>query len=278
MVKILPIAVMALLLLFSSCSTYQYTTVSSSNLDMNDLQEFEFVNDTVRIVYNFNGENAPVTITIENKLRVPIFIDWHNSSLILNGRSVSYAPLQINIEGTTHANSYNYGGGGSGYSSGISNLNAVASLPPSIDFVPPYSYFTRNSIGITNKFNDDVPAAAYQKLQYAVTDGYSIPVKAAVFTESSSPLRIRSYISLSIGNRDAFPVAYEHSFFISQLIRSKQGPGTIWANGVHRGNQFYVQKISSGGAAANTVIGGLLGGILIIGLTANAMNTNDAGN
>lgn len=277
MVKILPIAVMALLL-FSSCRTYQYTTVSSSNLDMNDLQEFEFANDTVRIVYNFNGENAPVNITIENKLRVPIFIDWHNSSLILNGRSVSYAPLQINIEGTTHASSYNYGNGGGGYSSGSGNLNAVASLPPSVDFVPPYSYFTRNSIGITNKFNDDVPAAAYQKVHYAVTDGYSIPVKAAVFTESSSPLRFRSYISLSIGNRDAFPIAYEHSFFVSQLIRSSQGPGTIWANGVHRGNQYYVQKISNGGAAANTVIGGLLGSILIIGLTANAMNTPDTGN
>src|SRR5690348_2528150 len=123
MVKILPIAVMALLL-FSSCSTYQYTTVSSSSLDMNDLQEFEFVNDTVRIIYNFYGENAPVTITVENKLKVPIFIDWHNSSLILNGRSVSYAPSQINIEGTTNASSYNYG-------SVTANLNAVASLPPS---------------------------------------------------------------------------------------------------------------------------------------------------
>ena len=277
MVKILPIAVMALLL-FSSCSTYQYTTISSSNLEMNDLQEFEFVNDTVRIIYNFNGQNAPVTVTVENKLRVPIFIDWHNSSLILNGRSVSYAPLQINIDGTTHANSYNYGGGESGYSSGTGNLSAVASLPPSVDFVPPYSYFTRNSIGITNKFNDDVPATAYQKVQYAVTEGYSIPVKAAVFTESSSPLRIRSYISISIGNRDAFPVAYEHSFFISQLIRSSQGPGTIWANGVHRGNQYFVQKISNGGAAVGTVVGGLLGGILLVGAVANSANTADTGN
>lgn len=275
MVKILPIAVMALLL-FSSCSVYQYTTVSSSNLDMNDLQEFEFVNDTVRIVYNFNGQNAPVNITVENKLRVPIFIDWHNSSLILNGRSVSYAPLQIDIQGTTYGSSYS--SGGNGYSSGTGNLSAVASLPPSVDFVPPYSYFTRNSIGITNKFNDDIPEAAYQKVQYAVTDGYSIPVKAAVFTESSSPLKFRSYISMSIGNRDAMPVAYEHSFFISQLIRSNQGPGTIWANGVHRGNQYFVQKTSNGGAAVGTVVGGLIGGILLVGAVANSANTVEGGN
>ncbi|MCS3800217.1 hypothetical protein [Niastella sp. OAS944] len=277
MVKILPIAVMAVLL-FSSCSTYQYATVSSSNLDMNDLQEFEFVNDTVRIVYNFYGENAPVTITVENKLRVPIFIDWHNSSLIVNGRSVSYAPRQINIEGTAYGNSYNYGNGGGGYSSGTGNLSAVASLPPSVDFVPPYSYFTRNPIGITNNFIDEVPDEAYQKVQYSVTDGYSIPVKAAVFTETSSPLRLRSYLSLSIGNRDAFPVAYEHSFFVSQLIQSNQGPGTMWMNGNHRGNQYFVMKASRGGAAAGTVVGGLLGGILIIGAVANSANTTDAGN
>lgn len=274
MAKILLLAVMAFLV-FSSCRTYQYTTVSSSNLDMNDLQEFEFMNDTVRIIYNFYGENAPVTITVENKLKVPIFIDWHNSSLILNGRSVSYAPSQINIEGTTYANSYNYGGGSS-YNSGTANLSAVASLPPSVDFVAPYSYFTRCPIGVTNRFIDEVPAEAYQKVKYSVTDSYSLPVKAAVFTEGSSPLKFRSYLSLSIGNRDAFPVAYEHSFFVSQLIRSNQGPGTMWMNGNHRGNQYYVSKIGKGGGAATAVLGGLVGGVLIAVGIANTQA--DAGN
>lgn len=270
MVKILPIAVMALFL--SSCVTYQYTTVSSSTLSMNDVQEFEFVNDTVRIIYNFYGQNAPVNITVENKLRVPIFIDWHNSSLIINGRSVSYAPIQINIEGTTYGSSYSYGGGGSGYSSGTGNLSAVASLPPSVDFVPPYSYFTRNPIGITNRFIDDVPDHAYQKVQYAVTEGYSIPVKAAVFTEGSTPLQFRSYLSISIGNRDALPVAYEHSFFVSHLMRSNQGPGTIWANGIHRGNQYFVMKSTKGGAAAGTVVVGLVAGVLMVGAATQAAN------
>ena len=272
MLRTLPIAVMALL--FGSCTTYQYTTVSSPTLPMNDMQEFEFVNDSVRIIYNFNGENAPVNITVENKLRVPIFIDWHNSSLILNGRSVSYAPIQINIEGTTEAS---YGWRGNGYGS-AGNLSAVASLPPSVDFVPPYSYFTRNTIGITNRFIEEVPAGAYQNVRYSVTERYSIPVKAAVFTEGSSPLRFRSYISLSIGNRDAFPVAYEHSFFVSQLIRCSQCPGTIWGNGIYRCNQYFVRKTSSGGPAG-AMVGGLLGGVLIIAAMVQASNANiNAGN
>lgn len=275
MLKTLPIAVMALLL--GSCTTYQYTTVSSSTLSMNDLQEFEFVNDSVRIIYNFNGQNAPVNITVENKLRVPVFIDWHNSSLIVNGRSVSYVPLQINIEGTTEASSYNYGNRGNGNGAISGNLSAVASLPPSVDFVPPYSYFTRNTIGITNRFIEEVPVEAYQRVQYSVTEGYSIPVKAALFTEGSSPLRIRSYLSLSIGNRDAWPVAYEHSFFVSQLIRSNQGPGTIWANGTHRGNQYFVMKTSSGGPAG-AVVGGLLGGVLVVAGMAQAMEGGVDGN
>lgn len=273
MLKSLPLAVMALLL--NSCVTYQYSTVSSSTLSMNELQEFEFENDSVRIIYNFYGQDAPVNITVENKLRVPIFIDWHNSSLILNGRSVSYAPLQINIEGTTNANSYYNNSRGNGYSSNTANLSAVASLPPSVDFVPPHSYFSRSPIGITNRFNDDVPAAAYQKVRYAVTESYSIPVKAAVFTETSSPLRFRSYISLSIGNRDAFPVAYEHSFFVSQLLRSNQSPGTIWGNGIHRGNQYFVMKSGNGGAAVGAVVGTLVGGVLIIGAAVQASTNLD---
>lgn len=274
MLKTLPIAVMALL--FGSCSTYQYTTVSSSSLPMNDLQEFEFENDSVRIVYNFNGQNAPVNITVENKLRVPVFIDWHNSSLIINGRSVSYVPIEVKIEGTTEASSYNYGSRGNGYGSSSGNLNAVASLPPSVDFVPPASYFTRNPIGITSRFIESVPAEDYQRVQYSVTDGYSIPVKAAVFTEGSSPLKFRSYLSLAIGNRDALPVAYEHSFFVSQLIRSGQGPGTIWGSGVQRGNQYFVMKATSGGTAVGIVVLGALSGVL---MAANAAQTaNNAGN
>ena len=237
MVKIIPIAVMAFLI-FSSCSTYQYATISSSTLSMNGLQEFEFENDTVRIIYNFYGENAPVTITIKNKLSVPIFVDWHNSSLNLNGRSVSYAPPQ---------------------------------MPQSDDFVPPHSYLTRNPIGITNTFIENVPAKAYQKVQYSITEGYRIPVKAVVFTEGSSPLLFKSYLSLSIGNRDAWPVAYEHSFFVSQLLRSKKGPGTMWSNGNHRGNQYFVTKMSNGVAAVNAVVGTLAGGVLIIGGTVLGM-------
>lgn len=270
MLKILPIAVMAIL--FGSCTTYQYTTVSSSNLSMNDLQEFEFVNDSVRIIYNFNGYNAPVNITVENKLKVPVFIDWHNSSLIINGRSVSYVPVQMKIEGTTENSSYNRGYRGSGYGSSYANLSAVASLPPSVDFVPPYSYFTRNPIGLTDRFIENMPAEAYQKVHYSVTEGYSIPVKAAVFTEGSSPLRFRSYLSLSIGNRDALPVAYEHSFFVSQLIRSSQGPGTIWADGNHRGNQFVIMKSSSGGAVAGILVTGVITTAALAVSAANAVN------
>jgi hypothetical protein len=268
MLKILPIAVMALLLF--SCSTYQYTTVSSSNLPMNGLQEFEFENDSVRIIYNFYGQNAPVNITVENKLRVPVFIDWHNSSVIINGRSVSYVPVQMQIEGTTESSSYNPGYGRSGYGASTGNLSAVASLPPSVDFVPPHSYFTRNPIWLTDRFIENVPAEAFQKVRYSVTEGYSIPVKATVFTEGSSPLRFRSYLSLSIGSRDAFPVAYEHSFFVSQVIRSNQGPGTIWRNGEHRGNQFFVMKTSNGGSSAGVVLATLAGGILVIGAAVQA--------
>lgn len=266
MIRYLPIAVMALLLY--SCTTFQYATVSSSSMSMNDKQEFEFENDTVRIIYNFNGENAPINITVENKLNVPVFIDWHNSSLIINGRSVSYVPIQVTIEGTTQSSSYNIGGRVNGYGVSSGNLSAVANLPPSVDFIAPRSYFTRNPMGLTNKFIDNVPPIAYQKLKYSPVEGYTIPVKAAVFTEGASPLQFRSYLSLMVGNRDAFPVAYEHSFFVSQLIRSSQSPGTIWMNGADRGNQFFVMKASSGGAA----VGGLFLGIGVVAVALVAAN------
>jgi hypothetical protein len=236
---------------------------------MNERQEFEFENDSVRIIYNFNGHNAPINITVENKLRVPVFIDWQRSSLIINDRSVSYVPIQVKIEGTTESSSYYNGNQGNGYSVRSGNINATASLPPSIDFVPPHSYFTRNPMGLTNKFIDYVPATDYHKVKYSATEGYSIPVKAAVFTEGTSPLQFRSYLTLMVGDRDAFPVAYEHSFFVSQLIRSTEGPGTMWMNSAERGNQFFIMKPSSG---AGVVVGFALLTAVSAGLMADRIS------
>lgn len=271
MVKILPIAVMAFLL-FSSCSTYQYTTLSSSNTSLNEKQEFVYENDSVRITYNFNGYAGPMHITVQNKMQVPIYVDWQKSAIITDGQAMSYAPKEVRIEGGVQSSSSITGGGGSAYGVSAGSINAVATLPPSIEFIPPQSYFTRNPMGLRHSFID-IPDSAYHKLKYAASETYTVPVKAAVFTEGSSPFKFRSYLTLMVGEVTAKPVGFEHSFFVSHIMATNQQPGIIWLNKNERGNQYYVSKATRGGAAVGGVFLGLLAGAIIVGAAAQAANS-----
>lgn len=274
MVKILPIAVMAFFL-FSSCSTYQYTTISSSNMSVNEKDELVFENDSVRIIYNFNGYGGPMNITVQNKLQVPVYVDWQKSAIITDGQAVSYVPKEVRIEGGVQSSSSSIGGGGSAYGVSAGSFQAVASLPPSIDFIPPQSYFSRNPINLRHSFIA-VPESDYHKLKYAATETYTVPVKVAVFTEGASPYRFRSYLTLMIGEVNAKPVGFEHSFFVSQVMATGKQPGIMWLNKKGLGNQYYVSKATNGGTAAGVVVGGALIGVLI---AAGIHNTDaDTGN
>lgn len=269
MLRSLPVAVIVLLLA-SSCSTYQYGTVSSSDMSMNGKQEFVYENDSIRLIYNFNGRNAPINITIQNKLPVPVYIDWQKSALIINDQAISYVPTEMKIEGGVHSSSYNSGNRGSGTDVRSATINATASLPPSIDFVPPQSYFTRNPMGLTDRFIENVPESAFQRLKYNVAEGYTMPVKAAVFTEGSSPIRFKSYLTLMVGETAARPVSFEHSFFISQLMSSGKAPSTIWLHRENRGNQFYISKTAN--STAGVVIGFTLLTAVSVGLMADKIS------
>jgi hypothetical protein len=249
MLKTLPIAVIVLLLA-SSCSTYQYGTVSSAKMSMNEKQEFVYENDSLMLIYNFNGLNAPVNITVQNKLQVPVYIDWKKSAVIINDQAVSYVPSEMRIEGGVQSSSFNTGTRSNTTTYGSGSINATVSLPPSIDFVPPQSFFTRSPMGLTNRHIENVPESAFHRLKYMAAEGYELQVKAAVFTEETSPLRFKSYLTLMVGEPTTKPVSFEHSFFLSQLISSDQPPGIIWLNSMNRGNQFYISRSSSGTGAA----------------------------
>ncbi|WP_208025508.1 hypothetical protein [Niastella caeni] len=247
MLKTLPLSV--ILLLCISCSRYQYTTISSSGVTMNDKLEFFSENDSLLITYNFNGCNAPVNITIQNKLQVPVYIDWQRSALIVNDKAISYVPTEMKISGGFNSNSYNFGNRSNTYGTTTGSIHATASLPPSVDFIPPQSYLAKNPMAVTNRLIENVPDTAYRRVKYAAADGFVIPVKMARFNETNTPLRFRSYLTLMVGDSTTKPIAYEHSFYISELITTTEPPQSIWLTSAHRGNQYYIKEATGYGKA-----------------------------
>jgi hypothetical protein len=128
-------------------------------------------------------------------------------------------------------------------------INATASLPATVDFIPPQAIVSKSPMGVTNRMIGNVPDTAYHRVNFTMIDGYSVPVKVATFTEAASPLRFRSYLTLMVGDSTTKPLAVEHTFYVSELITTTHGPEDIWLNSAYRGNQFYIKEPTGYGKA-----------------------------
>jgi hypothetical protein len=236
MIKYLPYTV--ILLLFNSCTGYKYYTVNSASVAQNDKHEFVIESDSLRLVYNFNGFNAPVNITIQNKLSVPVYIDWQRSALIVSDQAISYVPAEMRIDGGFQGSSYKYGNI-SGVKTTSGQIHATASLPPSVDFMPPQTYLTKTQLSIPARFIEQVPETAFQREKYVPVEGRRVSVKKATFTEATSPLRFRSYLTIMVGELTTKPLTLEHSFYVSELMITGTVPTDMYISSANKGNMFY---------------------------------------
>ena len=243
--------------LFTSCSRYQYVTISGSDIKKNDKQEFIVENDSIRIQYNFNGPDAPINLTIENKLSIPVYIDWQQSALIINDKAISYVPNTVPIEAAFQGTGVNWISYNPGrYSTTSGTLNAKAILPDKLDFIPPRSYITKNPMGLTNQIIPHVADSTFHREKLTLIDGSFAATKHASFTETSTPLRFKSYLTLLFGEQSANPMAYQHSFYISEIYSTVSDPESFWFNGSeHRGNQYYVKETTGFGKGFGIVAG-----------------------
>jgi len=271
MQKIIPLS--TIIILFASCNRYQYATISSTGTTLNDQQEFVLENDTLRLQYNFNGLNAPINMTIQNKLQVPISIDWQRSALIVNDKAISYVPSTVQIQGGFSGSGYSTAiNRGSGVTSTSGSLRATASVPELQAFVPPLAYVIKTPMGVTNKFLENVPDSAYHKLKYVQPGGDMILFKKAQFTEMTSPLRFKSYLTVVVGEEKAHPVVYEQSFYVSELLNTIQAPETMWFT---RGNHYYVKEQTNFGQVTTGF--GVIAGTAVLSATAAALQPNEPG-
>lgn len=238
-----------------SCTAYQVMTVSSREARQNQANEFIIENDSLELCYNFNGQDGPIKVKVRNKLQQPLYIDWKRSALIINDRAVSYAPNTMVIEGSVAASSFAWT---KDFSATYGRMNAMAQLPPDIEFIPPQTYVTKKLIGITNQTLETLPDSIFSKRKVPTAEGYEI-IREAFFTAESSPLVFKSYLTVMIGDTLPRPTVYQHNFYISSLARMGYPPNM---NGDTRGDRFYVVR---GPANDSVSIGyGVVGGRAIL--------------
>jgi len=240
MPKFLPL-LLFLLPFFVSCNRYQYSTINSPQLDKNDRNEFVFENDSLVLVYDFMGQDLGPDIFIENKLSVPVYIDWRQSALVVAGHTYSYAPIDVDK-----------------YGDPLNNAQQAA-----VELIPPRATLNRNPMQLAPDYLTTVPKSQMHRARYTAA-GVTRWVKAASFTEATTPLRFRTYITCTVGAIDGQPLTFDHNFYISDVMSTVSNPVNIFQNGNH-GNQFYSSKITQGGAVGAALLSGVLvGGYLLV--------------
>jgi hypothetical protein len=198
------------LLLLTSCRpVYQFYSVSSDELPKENSYFFE--NDTLRIEYAFNGQNIPIHLTIQNKLREPIMINWAESAAVVNGSTQPYFTNSSQINATIHGTSNYYDQDISNFSG---NLSGIISSQPHITFLPPQSSINRNNITRMNR-SFLYPSPTEQPSSISTEEAYrDVPF---AFKKEESPLVFNSYLTILFPKSQLESKAFHHSFYVSAL-------------------------------------------------------------
>lgn len=245
-----------LLIGLTSCSSYYYSVISSPDKGGERDRRRDFIQETdsVKIAYSFNGEDAPVSITIYNKMDEPLLVDWTRSALIIDDAATSYYDAKATVQGETAGESYRWNGR---WSDSYGVFAGEFTLPKGVDFIPPKSKVEKTPLKLSNFPFDRIPADEYRKNEYPVSNGGTTLLRIKDFTPEDTPLAFRSYLTLYTADKEGKPdkvSTFERSFYVSKLLKTGNVPPTEfreeqrWA-----GDFFYVRKIK--GVRAGLIIG-----------------------
>jgi len=174
-------------IMLSGCSSYQYMYVSS-HLDQNDKKEFIVENDTVQIKYSFAGQNFPLTITLYNKLRQPIYIDLERSTVVMNNMQIA-GPFYIENQ---------------------------------ISFIAPLSFATLYSNTLKDQPIELNPkdSSLHEVTKINIGKLYS-------FDEATTPVYFRIMLALTVNDDYSYPTFFDYSFWVSDILQTTTGPKSM---------------------------------------------------
>ena len=230
---IIPLAAMTLL---SACSTYQMSTLSSTNTAHDEKTGlFKLENDSVKIQYSFAGKNAPIQLNIYNKLNEPLYIDWERSAMILDDKSYSYGDDAVQINGNVSGVSV-----GKRFRYSDASIDAQAILPKNVAFLPPHSQFSKTIERINARSFQPVSDSLFIKTKFPSFGALGLTAKVAKFNKENSPLFFKSYLTVyTLKNNVPQFVAYQNDVYVSEMIRSSSGPESFENLSGSRGDSFY---------------------------------------
>lgn len=185
--------------LFFRCAKHQYiyfnTTPDSGQ------ESLTYVNDTLEIAYNFNGNDCPVNITIFNKSEEPIYVDWKKSVAIIDEEKVDYYVPASFFAGDIEP---------------FGDFDGEIITDDRISFIPPHTCYSSTRAYMC-RYYEDLPQP---KIIEAPWSHGRTDVKLYQFEPDISPLKFKSLVTLSSNESFEQEVRFTSEFYIAEIIES----------------------------------------------------------
>jgi len=233
-------SVFILLLMVSSChTTYYYARFDTNNpyLDKDYTRNFIDNGDSIAISYSFSGENAPLKIAVYNKMSRSLFVDWESSFFYF----------------------------GDGFNNGMRLGDYISDYK--VLEIKPLQNKQRIFFELEGLHFDKLNKRAFKKQQIKLSEKIDEKFKVASFNEETTPLYLKSHLTLYIGSDRENPIPYEHDFYIGSVIDAGEiSPTKVEAVNHKSGDVFYTRKEHGKGLKNALRIGGEV--LLITGAIA----------
>lgn len=217
----------------------------------NENGEFVIAGDSIEIRFNFYGENAPITISVNNKTSQPIYVDWRRSGVIIDDQSVT---LREPLDEDNYDEYAEYA--------------RILNDPDGLSIIKPYSLLNTQVLELSGFKFEQIPADKFLETHtLADRGGKNKQYKNIIYTEKDSPIYLRIFLRV-YDHIDAIgtPLIYETDFYMSELIKGeKTSPSKIDAFKKQRGDSFFVRykKDTAWKKIGNTSLK-VLGGVAVV--------------
>jgi hypothetical protein len=240
----------------TSCSKYYISTLSSTNaLKDSKTGQFNVENDSVKVTYSFAGLNAPVQVTVKNKLAVPIYVDWSKSALIFEEKATSYVPDKIAFSADLSSSSWR----DPILTTTDGQIKGQIGTRTKTSFIPPNSKVETTTIFLKSPAFQALADENFAEMVQVASNQGRVNAYSVDFTRSNSPVVFRSYLTLFTSTDNAIKTfALDNEFFISRSIRTNRSPNELIDYNGNYSDVFYTNKL--------TPLGEIATGISVLGV------------
>lgn len=185
--------------------------------------EFVLKGDSIDLIYSFSGENAPITVGINNLKTTPIYIDWRKSGLIVDDNTITFRePINV-FASYGDTSSTNYG--------------RYLNDPIGISTIKSGSRKNTQILELTNFNFQQIPKDQF------VTNKNRSKNKYISYREDNSPIYLETFVTVYEKSNDLNNFfIFETNFYMSQLekVETKSANNPL-ENTDLRGDLFYVK-------------------------------------